>query len=333
MYAWVRKYQASGHGALKDLRGRKKPLEELDEQERLKLRIKELEARNEHLEMENALAKKVDRDPAKKYTLTLVRHADIYQAITELHAEKGYAITKLCELAGIARSAYYKWLKWIPSVRELENLALAKEVKHRYNKRNGILGYRIRAVIRKKRPNYMKAPAQHIAENVMNRKFQAEVPNQKWCTDVTELKHGNGRKAYLSAIIDGYDNSVVSWVFSHSNNNELVMNTVKKAYKRNPNATPLLHSDRGFQYTSLEYRQLQKRYKFTKSMSRVSRCLDNQPIERFWGTLKAESYYLEKYDTYDSLLRSVRAYIYYYNNFRYTERLNGLSPNEYRRAA
>ncbi|MBX4147429.1 IS3 family transposase [Paenibacillus lautus] len=164
------------------------------------------------------------RDPAKKYTLTLVRHADIYQAITELHAEKGYAITKLCELAGIARSAYYKWLKWIPSVRELENLALAKEVKRRYDKRNGILGYRqmrtqlnrklkksynrkryyrimraleLRAVIRKKRPNYMKAPALHIAENVMNRKFQAEVPNQKWCTDVTELKYGNGRKAYL----------------------------------------------------------------------------------------------------------------------------------------
>lgn len=61
VYAWVRKYQANGHEALKDLRGRKKPLEELDEQEQLKLRIKELEARNEHLEleMENALAKKL----------------------------------------------------------------------------------------------------------------------------------------------------------------------------------------------------------------------------------------------------------------------------------
>ncbi len=277
-----------------------------------------------------------------------------------MHEEKGYAITRLCELAGIARSAYYKWLKWTPSTRELENLALAKEVKRRYDKRNGILGYRqmriqlnrklkksynrkryyrimqaleLRAVIRKKRPNYVKAPAFHIAENVMNRKFQAEAPNQKWCTDVTELKYGNGRKAYLSAIIDGYDNSVVSWVLSHSNNNELVMNTVKKAYKRNPNATPLLHSDRGFQYTSLEYKQLQKRYKFRTSMSRVSRCLDNQPIERFWGTFKAERFYLEKYDTYDDLLRSVQTYMRYYNNDRYTERLNGLSPNEYRRAA
>lgn len=196
----------------------------------------------------------------------------------------------------------------MPSNRELANVALAKEVQQRYKQRKGILGYRqmrmqmnrklkksynrkryyrimqaleLRAVIRKKRPNYVKAPALHIAENVMDRKFQAEAPNQKWCTDVTELKYGNGRKAYLSAIIDGYDNSVVSWVLSHSNKNELVMNTIKHAYKRNPKATPLLHSDRGYQYTSLEYKQLQKRHKFTKSMSRVSRCLDNQPIERF----------------------------------------------------
>lgn len=150
---------------------------------------------------------------------------------------------------------------------------------------------------------------------------------------MTELKYGNGRKAYLSAIIDGYDNSIISWVLSHSNNNELVMDTVKKACRRNRGTKPLLHSDLGFQYTSVEYKRLQKRYKFKKSMSRVSRCLNNQPIERFWGTFKAESYYLEKYDTYDDLLQSVKTYMRYYNNDRYTERLNGLSPNEYRGTA
>ncbi|SMF86424.1 Transposase InsO and inactivated derivatives [Paenibacillus uliginis N3/975] len=285
---------------------------------------------------------------------------DLYQAIQELHAEKGYALTKLCEIAGIARSAYYKWLKWKPSTRELEILSLAKEVKLRYDKRKGVLGYRqirtqlnrklkrnynkkryyrimralgLKSVIRKKRPNYVRASEIHVAENVMNREFQADAPNMKWCTDVTELKYGNGRKAYLSAIVDVYDNSIVSWVLSHSNNNKLVMDTVKKAYGRNPGVTPLLHSDRGFQYTSHEYSRLQVKYGFTKSMSRVSRCLDNQPIERFWGTLKAESFYLTKHDTYDDVLEDVRNYIRYYNNYRYTERLNGLSPNEYRRAA
>ncbi|WP_161601663.1 IS3 family transposase, partial [Paenibacillus luteus] len=106
----------------------------------------------------------------------------MYQAIQELHTEKGYAILALCKLANIARSAYYKWLKWKPSNRELERLSLAKEVKLRYDKRKGILGYRqmriqlnrklkktynkkryygimralgLKAVIRRKRPSYV----------------------------------------------------------------------------------------------------------------------------------------------------------------------------------
>ncbi|MDT2285017.1 hypothetical protein P7H17_01290 [Paenibacillus larvae] len=98
VYAWVRRINLAVKPS-KDNLGRNKPAEELDDHERLKLRIKELEARNEYLEMENALAK-VGRDPATTYTLTLVRHAaDWYQAIQELHAEKGYAVTKLCKLA------------------------------------------------------------------------------------------------------------------------------------------------------------------------------------------------------------------------------------------
>lgn len=282
----------------------------------------------------------------------------MYHAIQELNKEKGYAITKLCALAGVARSAYYKWLNWTPSARELEIHALAKEVKLRYDKRKGILGYRqmrtqlnrklkktynkkryyrimralgLKAVIRRERPSYVKASEIHVVENVMKRNFDANSPNSKWCTDVTELKYGNGRKAYLSAIIDVYDNAIVSWVLSHSNNNKLVMDTLKKAYKKNPSVTPLLQSDRGFQYTSHEYNRLHVKYGYMKSMSRVSRCLDNQPIERFWGTYKSESYYLTKFHTYEDVFKDVSEYIRYYNNYRYTECLGGLSPNEYRR--
>ncbi|WP_368086899.1 helix-turn-helix domain-containing protein [Paenibacillus sp. OK003] len=88
VYAWVRKYQTGQEEALRDHRGHKKPVEKRNEQERLKLRIKELEARNEYLEMENAFAKKVGRDRATKTTLTLVRHVERYQSIQELHREK-----------------------------------------------------------------------------------------------------------------------------------------------------------------------------------------------------------------------------------------------------
>ena len=210
-------------------------------------------------------------------------------------------------MAGIARSSYYKWLKWKPSKKELENRKLAKKIKKKYDNKKGAIGYRqirmqlniklkkrysrkryyrlmkapgIKAIIKKKRQTYVKSTEVHVAENVLNRKFIAEKPNQKWCTDITELKYGNARKAYLSAIIDLYDHSIVSWELGHSNNNPLVMDTVKKAMRKSPGARPLLHSDRGFQYTSYDYKALEAKYQFTKSMSRVGRCLDNQPIEQ-----------------------------------------------------
>lgn len=104
----------------------------------------------------------------------------------------------------------------------------------------------LKAVIRKKWPHYVKASEIHVVENVMNRNFDVNTPNSKWCTDVTELKYGNGRKAYISVIIDVYDNAIVSRVLSHSNNNKLVIDTLKKVCKKNLGVTPLLPSDRGF---------------------------------------------------------------------------------------
>ena len=97
------------------------------------------------------------------------------------------------------------------------------------------------------------ANPQFIAENILNRKFSAEAPNQKWLTDVTEFKYYTGikvHKVYLSAILDLYDRRIVSFVISDSNNNSLVFDTFDIAIKRNPGATPLCHSDRGFQYTN-----------------------------------------------------------------------------------
>ena len=215
-------------------------------------------------------------------------------------------------------------------------IQMNRKLKITYNKKRYyriMRALELRAIVRQKRPNYVKTTAHHVAENIMNRDFTTTLPNTKWCTDVTELKYGNGQKAYLSAIIDLYDNSIVAWELGRKNNNELVMDTVKKAFKRNRKTRLMLHSDRGIQYTSLEYQRLQKKYKFTKSMSRVSRCLDNQPIERFWGTFKTESYRLTKFATYEELRAEINRYMRYYNHYRYTERLGGLSPSEYRKQA
>ena len=266
----------------------------------------------------------------------------------------------LCEIAGLARSAYYKWLKRTPSMRERQNEELVEERKALHEEVKGIYGYRritmtlnrrlgksfnhkriyrlmkivgIQSVIRKKKKRYKKSTPQHVAENVLNRKFQAENPNEKWVTDVTEFKYGEAKKAYLSAIKDLHDGTIVSYVFGHSNNNKLVFDTIDQATALLNGDRPLIHSDRGFQYTHLGFKRRIDQAQMTQSMSRVGRCIDNGPMESFWGSLKSEKYYLEKYKTFEELSAAIDEYIYFYNHERYQKRLNGLSPLEYRAKA
>jgi putative transposase len=188
----------------------------------------------------------------------------------------------------------------------------------------------IQSVIRRKRKKYKHSTPQHVAENVLNRNFHAENPNEKWLTDVTEMKYGVSQKAYLSAILDLYDGSIVSYVFGTLNNNPLVFRTFDLAIEANPGANPLLHCDRGFQYTSTAFKRKIEKARMVQSMSRVGRCLDNGPMEAFWGTWKSEKYYLNKYRTFEELKTDVEEYIQFYNKERLQKRRNGLSPLEYR---
>jgi len=94
---------------------------------------------------------------------------------------------------------------------------------------------------------------QFIAENILNREFFANVPNEKWLTDVTEFKYYIGtekHKVYLRAILDLYDRRIVSYVIGDNNNNSLVFDTFDRSIGNNPKTHPLCHSDRGFQYTN-----------------------------------------------------------------------------------
>ena len=175
------------------------------------------------------------------------------------------------------------------------------------------------------------ANPQFIAENILNRKFSAEAPNQKWLTDVTEFKYYTGikvHKVYLSAILDLYDRRIVSFVISDSNNNSLVFDTFDIAIKRNPGATPLCHSDRGFQYTNRTFHAKLEAAGMTQSMSRVAKCIDNGPMEGFWGILKREKYYGERFTDRATLVRMIKDYIEYYNNRRLQRNLGVLTPME-----
>lgn len=113
---------------------------------------------------------------------------------------------------------------------------------------------KLAAVIRRKKKRYIKSTPQITAENILDREFVADSPNKKWLTDVTEFKLTNGSKAYLSSILDIGYNSIISHVIGKSNNNKLVFDTLDKAIETNTTATPLFHSDRGFQYTSKTFK-------------------------------------------------------------------------------
>jgi putative transposase len=188
----------------------------------------------------------------------------------------------------------------------------------------------LKSVIRRKRKNYISNTPQITAENILNRKFQSDKPNEKWLTDVTEFKLTNGQKAYLSAILDLSDRSIVAYVLGHFNNNQLVFETFDLAVAANPDAKPLFHSDRGFQYTNRHFKNKLDSISATQSMSRVSRCIDNGPMEGFWGIIKSEMYYLQKFHTYEELKQAIDEYIDFYNMKRLQKNLKGLTPIEYR---
>ena len=172
---------------------------------------------------------------------------------------------------------------------------------------------------------------QHVAENILNREFHAQAPNEKWLTDVTEFKWYEGievHKVYLSAILDLYDRRIVSYVVSDRNDNSLVFKTFDKAVHDNPEAHPIFHSDRGFQYTNRTFHHKLEQAGMTQSMSRVAHCIDNGPMEGFWGILKRERYYGRRFTNKQELINMIRSYISYYNSRRVQRNLGILTPME-----
>ena len=172
---------------------------------------------------------------------------------------------------------------------------------------------------------------QYLAENVLKREFYADRPNAKWLTDVTEFKYYVGlevHKLYLSAILDLFDRRIVSFVIRDRNGNALVFETFDKAVAENPDAHPLFHSDRGFQYTNRVFHAKLERAGMTQSMSRVGKCIDNGPMEGFWGILKRERYYGRRFTSREELVKMIEDYIAYYNTGRLQRGLGVLTPFE-----
>ena len=188
----------------------------------------------------------------------------------------------------------------------------------------------LKSLVRPKKYRSYRREINANVPNVLDRQFRADQPNQKWVTDVTEF-NVRGDKLYLSPVMDLYNGEIVAYETQRTPQLPLVSNMLKKALsKLGDRQTPLLHSDQGWQYHMPAYRRQLAEHGLTQSMSRKGNCLDNASMESFFGTLKSEFFYLNKFDSVELLDAGLRKYIHYYNHERIKTRLKGLSPVQYR---
>jgi len=264
-----------------------------------------------------------------------------------------YSISLMCRYFEVSRSGYYEWLKQKekPDKDEILGNLIRKcqlvtkqtygyrRVKLWFLRETGLVingkavlrlmrKYNLLAAIRRPRPLYQRQHKMKVYENKLNRNFHADMPNQKWTTDISYI-HTKEGVLYLSAIKDVYDNFIVAYDMGTVQNNALVYRTIQKA-KREVADGLILHSDQGFQYTSHGYLNLTTQYGILPSMSRAGTPLDNAPVENFFGTLKVECIYRQKIQTFQQAESLVNDYIHFYNYER-IQLKHGLTPFEKRR--
>ena len=187
--------------------------------------------------------------------------------------------------------------------------------------------------VRIKKYHSYKGEVGKIAPNLLNRNFYAEKPNQKWVTDVTEFSLF-GQKMYLSPILDLHNGYLVSYTISDRPVLGMITSMLEKAFETIPDGTGLiLHSDQGWQYQHKQYQRMLREKGIQQSMSRKGNCLDNAVMENFFGLLKSELLYLQKFKSMEHFKQELMDYLDYYNNRRIKAKLKGLPPAIHRQQA
>jgi putative transposase len=190
----------------------------------------------------------------------------------------------------------------------------------------------LKSLVRPKRYHSYRGDVAKVPD-LLQRRFEADQPNQKWVTDVTEF-NVRGNKLYLSPVMDLYNGEIVAYQMHRRPLFSLVDQMLAKALtKLCGQQMPLLHSDQGWHYQMPAYRQELANHGLTQSMSRKANCLDNAAMESFFAILKTELFYLNRFDSIEQLQAAIRRYIHYYNHRRIKIKLKGLSPVQYRTQA
>jgi len=278
--------------------------------------------------------------------------ASVKYLVIYRHKEK-YSVREMCRFFGVSRSGYYSYIKRMDA--PAKDLPLAEKIRECQAECRSTYGYRrvqiwlerrgihrnpktvlrvmnkygLLSVVRRRR--YVKyGEALHRYPNLLNRNFSAQRPNQKWVTDISYIRTGQGF-LYLSVIRDLYDNSIVAYKTGTQQTIQLVLSTVRAAKKKEKVTAELqLHSDQGFQYTSQAYFKLTQAYGITPSMSRRGNPYDNALAENFFSILKTECIYRTKISSFAEARHLIDDYIHFYNHQRIQTKTK-LTPLEKRR--
>jgi len=275
--------------------------------------------------------------------------------IHELRRE--YDLAMLLEIAQLPRSTFYYHSK--RQSKEDKYARVKAEIATIYHENKGRYGYRritdelhnrkiylnhktvqrlmkelgLICRVRMKKYRSYKGEKSTTADNILDREFRAEKPNQKWVTDVTEF-HLFGQKLYLSPILDLCSGDIVTYTLPDSPNLLMVTTMLEQAVAKLPDNTKLLlHSDQGWHYQHKQYVQMLQDKGIRQSMSHKGNCYDNAVMEDFFGHLKSELLYLHEFESMEHFKTELIEYIDYYNNRRIKARLKGLLPALHRQQA
>lgn len=269
-----------------------------------------------------------------------------------------FPVALMCKLLNVSRSGYYESLSAPESKRKLRREEITEAAVKYYYRSNGIYGYRkvyadlqketnlscsselVRRVLSsqglhsKTRKKYRATTnSKHnysVADNVLNRDFQASRCNEKWVSDITYISTKEGW-LYLAGVMDLYSRFIVGWATSPSLDSDFVCDALGMAIDfRRPDPGLIIHSDRGVQYASNKYQALLSRHGLQCSMSRLGNCWDNASQESFWGKLKTEWLRDKSFSTRFEARAAIAEYIeIFYNRIRRHACLGYVSPAEY----
>lgn len=263
-------------------------------------------------------------------------------------------VRRVCELLGISRSGFYESRRRGPNQKvcpvSIQLKASFRENGSCYGSRRMVTAlaesgiqigrYRVRKLMRKnglkacwKRKFVCTTDSNHhlpVAENILDRRFEPQVPNQAWVSDITYIRTRTGW-LYLAAVLDLYSRKIIGWAMGPSMPASLVCGALSMAIaQRQPAPGLIVHSDRGSQYASAEYQSLLRRHGLICSMSRKGNCWDNAVMERFFLNLKMERVWRQDYANQEEAMRDVADYIVnFYNSRRLHSKLGNQAPNAF----